>query len=228
MTCAKCRCAPPSREDSWCDFCRGVEALIALAWRRGITPGYRALAQELVVQTTRQVEAVFELDKRSRGYIESLTQRLTNKKEPCQPEGAGVPEPGVAPKQSAKPPLPRNSPRPVKNEAPAEEDTSSEEESPTAAREAKATSATEEGREAASAPSRPEREETRPTGAEERCRRSRSRNRGRRGGQRHQQKFRALEHPEKQFHRKLKAEPIHLKEGSQSEHPWRRDGRSRR
>ena len=220
--CARCRVGVPGESDTWCNLCRATERLVSLAKRPKVTAAYRAFAEELVVQTTRQVEAVFELDSRSKGYIESLSQRLSARSStPAEaPKSAEI---GATPKAATKPPLPRSPPSGVKQE-----------ESASAARVseggASGSAVTGAGEEEPAEVEDKKRDLTplrrAPTSGSHQANRSRSRHRGRRGGQKHQQKFRALDNPSLRFHRKWQPEKICLKEGSQKDrrHPWRKDG----
>ena len=216
--CGKCRATRPTTDDSWCQLCRALQRIEALARTRGITPGHRALAEETLLQAGRQIEGIFNLDKQTRGYIESLNQRLTaaaKKSKTVTPEE--VRESLSAKAAASKPPLTRSAG--ATEEKKEVESPSSEEESISVEPPAKDSAEDKTGvkAEASSpcvAPREPagpppqKKEEKREEKAERR--RSRSRDRGRRGGVRHQQKFRALENPQKQFHQKLSWEPIPL------------------
>ena len=201
--CGKCKASPPSSQDSWCNFCRALEALSALAKRKGVTPAHRLLAEDLVLAAGRQVEALFDLDKKSQSYVESLTQRLQGSsqgsKAPVSPHTA---ERSTTPKQASRPPLPRTkSSTPVKKEQ-SEEDSGedSESEEPEADQRGKSRREASPVREAAPVSTPPKESGRR--------RRSRSRHRGRRGGAKHQQTFRALENPGIQLHKRSRLDRI--------------------
>ena len=224
--CARCHCGRSAPDDTWCTFCRAVEVLTSLAKRKGITPAYRALAEELVVQSGRQVEAIFELDKRSRGYTDSLTQRLVAAKAAKSPRDGTSEHLGATPKKESKPPLPRQTAQVVKTESGEVAGSSKSGEAPPSEPPEEFTA---EDKKKDASPCRVPAEPAGPPPLRRQQEvRSRSRRRGRRAGQKHQQKFRVLEEPDRIFHSKLKTDKISLQEGRRIEHPWKRDGRSPR
>ena len=208
--CDKCKSAPPCSSDSWCTLCRAIQSLETLARTRSVTPGFRVLAEEIVVQGGRQVQALFELDKRGRSYIDSLNQRLTSaskvKKEVTEAEAKTTLTPKAA---AAKPPLPRNSPKKEEPKEP-KQPSSSDEESVTEDEAVEPSQASRPEPPTESSPRRGEQEPAGPAPVREEKPRSRSRHRGRRGGTKHQQRFRQLEEPDRKFHRRLQFEKIPL------------------
>ena len=214
--CGKCKAVAPCRDDSWCLLCRALQSVETLARRKGVTPAFRALAEETILQAGRQVEGIFNLDKQSRSYIDSLNQRLTTAAQRAKVVSAEAARETLSAKAGAtKPPLPRaKSAGEEKKEAfrpSSEEETATEEEDPEQKEEASSAKPPEEpspsrGPKEPAGPPPQRREEQR----EDRRGRSRSRNRGRRGGRKHQQTFRALEDPKRKFHKKLQWQPIPL------------------
>ena len=192
--CAKCKKAPPAGDDSWCLFCSAVENLNSLARESWCSAGYRQIAEDLVVDIARSCKGLLVLDRRTRSLVDSYSNRPQH---PWQKNKQGL---QIAPKAGAKPALVR-SPKKTEEATEVKEET-----------EAKDTEEAEEERReqgTGSLPSSSSRatKPPEPEGPPPERRRSRSRHRGRRGGQRHQQLFRGLQDPELKFHRRLKDEP---------------------
>ena len=191
--CAKCRKGQAAEGDSWCKLCTAVESLTSLARENWATVAYRKLAEDLLTDIVRNCRSLLVLDRRTRSLVDSYTNRKKPEKttvHPWQKEKQGL---QTAAKAGAKPPLERGSRQTEAKEEASERGAEEEDE-------------TEERREeaAASAPSSGSgrRRPPEPEGPPPDRPRSRSRHRGRRGGSKHQQTFRALQNPDLQFHRK--------------------------
>ena len=196
--CGKCKASPPSSTDSWCNLCRALEVLTALARRKGVTPAHRILAEDLVLATSRQVEALFDLDRKGQSQIESLTQKLQGRSQGSRPAvSPRTAERSTTPKLAARPQANRSTPStPVKKEV-SEKD--SEEGSESGQKEEPEAPPRSERRRS---PVRAEQPSETAAPAATRRHRSRSRHRGRRGGSKHQQTFRTLTNPDLQLHRR--------------------------
>ena len=198
QVCGKCKASPPSSTDSWCNLCRALEVLTALARRKGVTPAHRILAEDLVLATSRQVEALFDLDRKGQSQIESLTQKLQGRSQGSRPAvSPRTAERSTTPKLAARPQANRSTPTtPVKKEV-SEKD--SEEGSESGQKEEPEAPPRSERRRS---PVREEQPSETAAPAATRRHRSRSRHRGRRGGSKHQQIFRTLTNPDLQLHRR--------------------------
>ena len=78
LTCRKCRVGACAEGDTWCVLCSCLQTLGELSRQRLHVPSFRALAEELVKQTTRQYQAILGLDRQTQSQFTSLTDRLNN------------------------------------------------------------------------------------------------------------------------------------------------------
>lgn len=236
LLCRKCHSGTPVEGDSWCTLCSCTQVLSECARNRFHSLAHRALCEELVRQTARQVQAVVKLDRQVRGEVCSLTDRLRNAKDRLAEITNQVTKSASAKSKAEG----RERPPSVKREEEKERDRdrrregeervdygseSSEEETgdedrvqaeraegdagPVAA-------PAGSGKEAPRSPSRP----PLPPGEREERERSRSRRhedkkkkknkRNRRGGAKHQQKHRGLYEPDRSFHHNQSLEPLDL------------------
>lgn len=102
--CRKCRAGFCQVGDSWCRLCSSAAALNEIAKHRFSFDSHRCLGEELIVQATRQLKSLVDLDKQTNSQVASLTDRLRNAQD--QLKGTAFP------KRSASRPLER----PVKRE----------------------------------------------------------------------------------------------------------------
>ena len=240
--CNRCRSGLPSDGDTWCQLCSCASALSEAGKYRFQSLAHRALAEEIVLQASRQVQALVQLDRQVHSERTSLSDRLANTKSRLEEVTNQVNRSAVPKSGGGRPPAPRSEPPPVKAESGAagadskpageevdfgsesfEEESEEEveaEEDPSLAR------AAPEGA-SASAPAREPRSPSRPPlPRQPPKKRKRSRSRGRRGGRKHSQQYRALQNPDLRFHRPQKIEPIELGGDNRRRRPqnWRWDG----
>ena len=78
--CNKCRSGLTSDGDTWCRFCSSVGALNESSRYRYQSLAFRSLAEEVVVQCCRQVQALSQLDRQVHSERTSLSDRLANAK----------------------------------------------------------------------------------------------------------------------------------------------------
>lgn len=228
--CKKCRSGLAAEKDSWCLLCSCASALSEAAKHRFSSLAHRSLAEEITLQTSRQVQGLIQIDRQVHSERTSLSDRLTNAKNKlaevtnqversAQPKSASA-RPGAAGGGGDRPVKAEAAEKETVDKAPRseadfgsesfEEETEEEEE---AGEEAPAGEVEEKKGEAARAevprsPSRPPLPRNPPS--KKKKKRDRSRDRGRRGGARHQQNFRGLYNPDQNFHRSFRPEPINL------------------
>ena len=224
--CSKCRVARSTDSDSWCDFCSGAASLSEAAKTRFHSPAHRRLAEELVVQATRQVRALVTLDRQVQSQTSSLSDRLKNAQVALENSQTQVEKTAVAKKKPVPEKSERKEParssvkeekpedRPPAEEADYERDESeesyeeeSEEEEKSEGKSAEAASGSV--REAPRSPRTPDRRSEvrkRKRGEEPEARRETHR----RGGRKHQARFRGLQEPTKVFHRNNNLAPLDL------------------
>lgn len=224
--CNRCRSGLPSDGDTWCQLCSCASALGEAGKYRFQSLAHRALAEEIALQASRQVQALVQLDRQVHSERTSLSDRLANTKARLEEVTNQVNRSAVPKSGGARPPAPRSEPPPVKAESGAagadskpageevdfgsesfEEEAEEEvaaDEDPSLARGA------QEGA-SASAPAREPRSPSRPPlPRQPPKKRKRSRSRGRRGGRKHSQQYRVLQNSDLRFHRPQKIEPIDL------------------
>ena len=213
--CNKCRVAEAHPEDSWCQWCSSLERLGDLSRTRFAAPAFRFFASEIVFQALRQAQGVITLDRRSQGALESarrLAERHSTEGRPSVEDRAGRNPPGVTPKKEAKP----NEDQEARGGGVKLEENQDErrEESPDYGRDSESSShvpGRDDQQRRSSGSKRPPEPPYPPSNWEEgQVKKRRSKSRGRRGGAKHQGKYRGLEDPSKVFHNKLKIDPIPL------------------
>ena len=228
--CKKCRSGLAAEKDYWCLLCSCASALSEAAKHRFSSLAHRSLAEEITLQTSRQVQGLIQIDRQVHSERTSLSDRLTNAKNKlaevtnqversAQPKSASA-RPGAAGGGGDRPVKAEAAEKETVDKAPrSEADFGSEsfeegtEEEEEAGEEAPAGEVEEKKGEAARAevprsPSRPPLPWNPPS--KKKKKRDRSRDRGRRGGARHQQNFRGLYNPDQNFHRSFRPEPINL------------------
>ena len=231
--CNKCRSGYTDGSDSWCGFCSSASALSDSARYRFQSLAHRALAEEVVLQASRQVHGLIQLDKQVNSERASLADRLANAKRQLA-EVTNQVEKSAAPKSSGVRKSPREAAPAAKVEEAAPKEGKGAQEVPDYGSESFSEESEEE--EEAEADKAEEeavplaRPEGRPKGSEQprspsreplarkkvdKKRRRRSRSRGRRGGKKHQQQYRGLQDPNLKFHKRAKVEPIDLWRGHQ-------------
>lgn len=221
QVCRKCRIGACQEGDTWCLLCSCVATLGELSRHRFQVPSFRSFAEELVVQTTRQVKAVITLDRQTQAQFTSLTDRLNNataklNEASAQPKSAARHRERSAPKAAKEEETERPDRRTGETEgadfgSPSRSSSSEEKVEPAEekgkapeAERAASARGSERPPEPIDPPPPP------PRAAEAPRKRSRSRDRGRRGGARHQETFRGLYQPERQFHHRSHLEPVNL------------------
>ena len=201
--CHKCRSGDCAGSDTWCELCSSASALSEAAKVRFTSKAHRKLAEEICVQAARQVSALISLDRQVQGQTASLSDRLRNAQGKLSELTEQLDQTAGA-KSKPKRPIPAVPVQPpVKVEEPEEADYGSEsfaesEEEESEEREATGASGSAVKRTPRSPSQPPPR---RKEGPKER-KVSRSRDRGRRGGKKHQGHHRALQEPNRVFHRK--------------------------
>ena len=209
--CRKCKVGLCSGEDSWCRICSCAGALNEVARYRFSSLSHRQLGEEIVVQATRQVQALVTLDKQVDSQVTSLSDRLRNAKEKLN-ENQETVDRTAAPKLKAE--TERQKLKQfvdTKIERARSSGRHREEEEPDFGDQSDFGEESEEEPVARKGDERPRSPPGPPPGRHGReRRRSRSRNRGRRGGVKHQQYHRALTAPDTVFHKKSHLEPLDL------------------
>ena len=123
--CAKCRQGPCFESDSWCIACTGLEAIGVELSGNWLTQSHRAIAEDLVVSTTRAIKALRNLSGGLRSAGDSLAANSAEAKNIGADKAVRLREKSQLP---APPPPP---PKVVKEQAEsseAEEEESEEEE----------------------------------------------------------------------------------------------------
>lgn len=219
--CSKCKCAGAAAGDSWCQGCLALEAAQGALRTKWFSAGHRRLAEELLLQSSRQVRALRDLDIGLRSLTNSFEDRLKSatakRSVPDKRERSPTPRPRASRAELGKE-GPVTQPV-VKEEAREDEEDEFEEES------AESYSETESPRRvpAAVATSAKSRAEPSRRGAEERgASRDRSRSvplqrrrrarPGKRAGKKHQRRYRHLRDPDRVQHRPLGREDLRLEE----------------
>ena len=226
--CKKCRSGLAVENDSWCLLCSCAQELNEASKHRFASLALRSLAEEITLQTSRQIQGLIQIDRQVNSERTSLSDRLHNAKtklaevtnqvdKSAQPKSASV-RPGAAGDSKEPPVKAEKAEREESNKAPASEadfdeesfEEESEEEPGTPDRPAAPETAAKRSEQPRS-PSRPPLPRCPPPEQPKRKRkRDRSRDRGRRGGSRHQQVYRGLSYPDQTFPRPYRAEPINL------------------
>ena len=209
LVCRRCRTGLSRKGDSWCQFCSCASTLSKLAKTRFAFPAHRAFAEELIYQTVRQVQGVVDLDKQTNSQVTSLSDRLGNankklnevtcsinrsatpKRAPSRPEEADKV------KSENKEPAERHEEEPPDFGSAESYEESSEEEIEPKETEVREEVERKEFQPALSGDAAPPEPLLPPRSDKARGHRerSRSRNRGRRGGSKHPQRFRGLQDP---------------------------------
>ena len=78
--CKKCRSGLAAEKDSWCLLCSCASALSEAAKHRFSSLAHRSLAEEITLQTSRQVQGLIQIDRQVHSERTSLSDRLTNAK----------------------------------------------------------------------------------------------------------------------------------------------------
>lgn len=249
--CYKCRSGLPSDGDTWCKLCSSAGALSEAAKHRFQSLAFRALAEEVVCQCSRQVLALVQLDRQVHSERTSLTDRLANTRAKldevtCQVDRSAAPKSAGGRPQPARASSPPPEPASVKSEPASgaagddkaeaadfgseseyeESDEEEEIEEDKAPAEPKAPAEVKPKSPELDRGARRPRSPSRPPleRTRKKRKRSRSRKRGRRGGSRHQAQYRALQDPNLQFHRSSRPDPIDLGGGRRRRKPdsgWR-------
>ena len=201
LVCRKCRSGLCAEGETWCRFCSSAAALSELARTRFTFPAHRGLAEEACYQATRIVRGLVDIDRATNSQVTSLNDRLGNANKRLREVTVEI-DKSTAPK--ALPSRPRESSA-VKDEQKTKKGAGSEaadfgsEESYEESEAEEETEPPRKDEEVPPPPPPPARSERPPEPAlpprsEGRGHRdrSRSRHRGRRGGEKHQQAFRAL------------------------------------
>lgn len=214
LCCRKCRIGSCQEGDTWCLLCSCVQTLNELSKHRFNLPAHRAFGEELVFQTTRQLQAVVTLDRQVHSQVTSLTDRLNNTTFKLkEAEAVNQASAKSAPRrsQSVREPPPKEEPEEERREAPPGEavdygsPASSVSPSPG---DKKAEEPPRESKRGSERPPEPSYPPSAP--APEKRDRSRSRRRGRRGGEKHQEIHRGLYEPDRNFHQRLHLPPLDL------------------
>jgi len=231
--CKRCHSGSAVEGDTWCSICSCSQLLSDSARHRFYSAAHRALCEELVRQTARQVQGVIKLDRQVQGEICSLSDRLRNTKERLNEITNQVSRSAAAKsKADGRDRLPsvkreednekdRDRRREPEEKVDfgsesSEEETGEEDHQP---RERPGDDAgpvnppSDRGKEAPRSPSRapppaPEREER--ERSRSRHKSDKKKNRNRRGGKKHQQNYRGLYQPDQSFHHHLPVEPLDL------------------